>query len=141
VAVRAGSTEAYGDPIIVATRARGGPSRPQPSVLSEAALAYTEPDPPGHPVPRRLPVLRRHLPVPPEQDGRAPGRFVGFENYAELFRDEVFLRTAWNSAVYTVVGVGLKFVIGLTMALILDQERRFNNFFRTLLFVPWAVRS
>ena len=25
------------------------------------------------------------------------------------------------------------------MALILDQERRFNNFFRTLLFVPWAV--
>ena len=26
-----------------------------------------------------------------------------------------------------------------TMALILDQERRFNNLFRTLLFVPWAM--
>ena len=25
------------------------------------------------------------------------------------------------------------------MALVLDQERRFNNLFRTLLFVPWAV--
>jgi ABC-type sugar transport system permease subunit len=25
------------------------------------------------------------------------------------------------------------------MALILDQPRRFNNVFRTLLFVPWAV--
>lgn len=69
----------------------------------------------------------------------APGRFVGLDNYLELFRDEVFLRTAWNSVVYTAVGVGLKFVLGLTMALILDQERRFNNFFRTLLFVPWAV--
>jgi multiple sugar transport system permease protein len=69
----------------------------------------------------------------------APGRFVGLSNYAELFRDEVFLRTAWNSVVYTVVAVGLKFLIGLTMALILDQERRFNNFFRTLLFLPWAV--
>jgi multiple sugar transport system permease protein len=69
----------------------------------------------------------------------APGRFVGFDNYLELFRDEVFLRTAWNSVVYTVVAVALKFVLGLTMALILDQERRFNNFFRTLLFVPWAV--
>jgi multiple sugar transport system permease protein len=69
----------------------------------------------------------------------APGRFVGFDNYRELFRDEVFLRTAWNSVVYTVVAVALKFVLGLTMALILDQERRFNNFFRTLLFVPWAV--
>src|SRR5256712_13053837 len=68
-----------------------------------------------------------------------PGRWVGLANYLELFRDDVFLRTAWNSVVYTAVAVGLKFVLGLTMALILDQERRFNNFFRTLLFVPWAV--
>lgn len=69
----------------------------------------------------------------------APGRFIGLQNYVELFRDEVFLRTAYNSVVYTGVAVGLKFVLGLTMALILDQERRFNNVFRTLLFVPWAV--
>src|SRR6266850_2108598 len=69
----------------------------------------------------------------------SPGRWIGLANYAELFHDEVFLRTAWNSVVYTVVAVALKFVLGLTMALILDQERRFNNFFRTLLFVPWAV--
>jgi multiple sugar transport system permease protein len=69
----------------------------------------------------------------------APGRFIALDNYLELFRDEVFIRTAWNSVVYTVVAVALKFVLGLTMALILDQPRRFNNFFRTLLFVPWAV--
>jgi multiple sugar transport system permease protein len=69
----------------------------------------------------------------------SPGRWVGLANYLELFRDEVFLRTAWNSVVYTVVAVALKFVLGLTMALILDQPRRFNNFFRTLLFIPWAV--
>jgi multiple sugar transport system permease protein len=69
----------------------------------------------------------------------APGRWVGLANYLELFHDDVFLRTAWNSVVYTVVAVALKFVLGLTMALILDQPRRFNNVFRTLLFVPWAV--
>jgi multiple sugar transport system permease protein len=69
----------------------------------------------------------------------SPGRFVGLENYGELLRDEVFLRTAWNSVVYTVVAVAIKFVLGLTMALVLDQERRWNNVFRTLLFVPWAV--
>src|SRR5262245_63417490 len=68
----------------------------------------------------------------------APGRFVGLANYLELFRDEVFLRTAWNTVVYTLVAVGLKFLLGLVMALILDQERPFNNFFRTLLFLPWA---
>ena|SRR5215831_9671740 len=69
----------------------------------------------------------------------APGRWVGLANYFELFHDEVFVRTVWNSVIYTVVAVALKFVLGLTMALILDQPRRFNNFFRTLLFVPWAV--
>lgn len=69
----------------------------------------------------------------------APGRFVGLANYVELFRDDVFLRTAWNSLVYTGVAVAIKFFLGLTMALVLDQERRFNNFLRTLLFVPWAV--
>jgi len=67
------------------------------------------------------------------------GTFVGLANYVELFHDEVFQRTAWNSVVYTVVAVAIKFVIGLTMALVLDQERRFNNVFRALLFLPWAV--
>jgi len=69
----------------------------------------------------------------------APGRFVGVDNYLELLRDDVFVRTAWNSVIYTAVAVALKFVLGLTMALILDQPRRYNNVFRTLLFVPWAV--
>ena len=69
----------------------------------------------------------------------APGRFVGLANYAELFRDEVFFQTVRNTIVYTTVGVSLKFVLGLTMALILDQKRRFNNVFRMLLFIPWAV--
>jgi len=64
---------------------------------------------------------------------------VGFQNYIELFRNDLFVRTVYNSIVYTAVAVAIKFVLGLTMALVLDQERRFNNFFRTLLFVPWAV--
>ena len=69
----------------------------------------------------------------------ARGHFVGLANYAELFRDEVFFQTVRNTIVYTAVGVSLKFVLGLTTALILDQKRRFNNVFRMLLFVPWAV--
>ena len=70
----------------------------------------------------------------------SPGRLVLLDqDYLELFRDEVFLRTAWNSIIHTAVSVAIKFVLGLTMALVLDLERRWNNVFRTLLFVPWAV--
>src|SRR5207245_3474859 len=42
----------------------------------------------------------------------APGRFIGLENYRELFNSEQFLRTVFNTVVYTAVGVGVKFVLG-----------------------------
>jgi multiple sugar transport system permease protein len=69
----------------------------------------------------------------------SPGRFIGLANYAELLRNEVFLRTVWNTFVYTGLGVGIKFCIGLCMALVLNQERFGNNFFRSFLLIPWAV--
>jgi multiple sugar transport system permease protein len=141
VAVRANQTGTYQDDLLI-----GAPPVPRRRGMSltlrrEAALAYSILSPTlvvtlflvAYPF-----FAAIYLSLHSKMVG-APARFVGFENYVELFRDEVFLRTAWNSVVYTVVAVGLKFVIGLTMALILDQNRRFNNFFRTLLFVPWAV--
>lgn len=69
----------------------------------------------------------------------APGRFIGLANYRELLASEVFLRTVFNTVVYTGFGVGLKFVFGLSMALVLNQERRWNNLFRSFLLIPWAI--
>jgi multiple sugar transport system permease protein len=69
----------------------------------------------------------------------APGRFIGLANYWELLRNEVFFRTVWNTFVYTGVGVGIKFCVGLGMALVLNQERFGNNLFRSFLLIPWAV--
>ena len=139
MALTAGPTDAYREGLVLAT----APARRRMSLTlrREARLAYAILTPTllvilglvAYPF-----VAAVWLSLQNKMVG-SPGRFVGWENYLELFGDEVFLRTAWNSLVYTAVAVGLKFVIGLTMALILDQERRFNNFFRTLLFVPWAV--
>lgn len=69
----------------------------------------------------------------------APGRFIGLDNYRELFASEQFLTTVMNTVVYTAVGVGLKFVVGLAMALVLNQERFCNNLFRSILLIPWAI--
>jgi multiple sugar transport system permease protein len=44
-----------------------------------------------------------------------------------------------NTVVYTAVGVGIKFLVGLSMALVLNQERFCNNLFRSFLLVPWAI--
>jgi multiple sugar transport system permease protein len=137
----AGSTEAYRDGVLLQAPAVPRRSRPSLRLRREARLAYTLL------IPTLLVVLflvaypfcaAIYLSLQNKMVG-SPGRFVGLSNYVELLRDEVFLRTAWNSVVYTLVAVGIKFALGLTMALILDQPRRFNNLFRTLLFLPWAV--
>jgi ABC-type sugar transport system permease subunit len=141
VALRAGPTGTYQQGILVHAPALPGRRRASLALRREARLAY------AILAPTLLVILGLvaypfvsavYLSLQDKMVG-APGRFIGIDNYLELFRDEVFWRTAWNTTVYTVVGVGLKFVLGLTMALVLDQERRFNNVFRTLLFVPWAV--
>jgi len=69
----------------------------------------------------------------------APGRFIGLDNYRELFSSEQFLRTVINTVAYTAIGVGVKFVLGLSMALVLNQERFCNNLFRSILLIPWAI--
>ena len=74
-----------------------------------------------------------------EKTAGAPGRFIGLDNYRELFSSEQFLRAVVNTVAYTAIGVGLKFVLGLGMALVLNQERFCNNLFRSFLLVPWAI--
>ena len=69
----------------------------------------------------------------------APGKFIGLDNYRELLNMEVFWRTVFNTIFYTGFAVAVKFVFGLSMALVLNQERLGNNFFRSFLLIPWAI--
>ncbi|MBN9450327.1 MAG: sugar ABC transporter permease [Bosea sp.] len=68
-----------------------------------------------------------------------PARFIGLNNYIELFSSADFLQILYNTVYYTGFGVLIKFIIGLASALVLNQPRRFNNIYRTILFIPWAV--
>jgi multiple sugar transport system permease protein len=69
----------------------------------------------------------------------APATFIGLGNYVELFGDRYFIKTIKNTLVYTAFAVGIKFLIGLAMAMVLAQPRRLDFIYRTILFVPWAV--
>ena len=68
-----------------------------------------------------------------------PGRFIGIENYITLFADPGFMEAFINTVWYTAIAVAIKFVVGLVSAVVLNQERKFNNVYRTILFIPWAV--
>src|SRR5665811_743988 len=63
--------------------------------------------------------------------------FVGFENYARVFADETFRKSALNTAYFVVAAVPLTLGIALAAALALDKGiTRFRTLFRVGYFTP-----
>jgi multiple sugar transport system permease protein len=69
------------------------------------------------------------------------GTWVGLQNYIDFFTNENshFLRSAWNTLVFTGGAIAGKFVVGMAMACVLNQEIPWRNIWRGLMFLPWAV--
>lgn len=66
-------------------------------------------------------------------------KYVGLENYRQLFSDQDFLVAAKNSFVYvTIVQIG-KFVLGLGIAILLHQKLVARGFWRAVVLVPYAM--
>jgi ABC-type sugar transport system permease subunit len=69
-----------------------------------------------------------------------PGRFIGLDNYAELlFKDRRFRIVARNSFVFTFGAVFGKLIVGMLMAVILNQRIKARNIFRGWLLLPWVA--
>ena len=65
-------------------------------------------------------------------------RFVGFENYLELFSDRTFRKSLWNTVVYTAIVTPFSIFLGLGIAMLIEAEPRAKAFFRTVYFLPVA---
>lgn len=69
-----------------------------------------------------------------------PGeQVIWFENYRRLLDDPIFLKTVRNTLVYGFGTVPFKLVIGLGLALVLNQQFRLSRFFRAFLLLPFIV--
>jgi multiple sugar transport system permease protein len=68
-----------------------------------------------------------------------PGVFIGLENYRWLWEDSVFWMSVFNTLLYTFVASVLKFVLGLWLAMVLNEHLPFKNFFRAIILLPWVV--
>jgi ABC-type sugar transport system permease subunit len=69
--------------------------------------------------------------------------WVGLRNYEELLVGEQYSATFWNSVrvsiLYTGAAVAVKLVLGMCMALLLNERFRGRTLMRAVLFLPWAV--
>ncbi len=68
------------------------------------------------------------------------GRFVGLGNYRfEFLHDHVFLGSISNTFVYTAVTTVFKLVLGLVMAVLLNQAFPLQRFVRAALLLPFII--
>lgn len=66
---------------------------------------------------------------------------LGWENYRELARDEIFWRAIKNTLLYTAVVVPLEMALALTLAVIVNAGIRGKGFFRSAFYFPSLASS
>ncbi|MBA2522403.1 MAG: sugar ABC transporter permease, partial [Solirubrobacterales bacterium] len=66
------------------------------------------------------------------------GGWVGLENYTTIFQDPKFTGALSNTVLFTVVSVTIELVLGLGIALGLNQAFRGRGAVRTAVLLPWA---
>ena len=71
--------------------------------------------------------------------------FVGFENYQHALSDPIFRRAILNTLAYTIITVSVKLILGLAVALLLNQKFPGRTFFRVAYYLPvitsWVIVS
>jgi len=71
--------------------------------------------------------------------------FVGFGNYQRALSNPIFQRAILNTLAYTIITVFVKMVLGLGVALLLNQNFRGRTFFRVAYYLPvitsWVIVS
>lgn len=65
-----------------------------------------------------------------------PGRFIGLENFSNLFTDDTFWASLRNTIIFTVVIVPVQSAVALGVALLVSTRTRGTTFFRTVYFLP-----
>ncbi|NUQ36361.1 MAG: sugar ABC transporter permease [Caldilineales bacterium] len=65
--------------------------------------------------------------------------WAGFKNYTDLFADPRFHIDIRNTVIFTVLFVGGCLLLGLALAILVDQNLRGENFFRNLFLFPMAI--
>ncbi|THF87210.1 sugar ABC transporter permease [Deinococcus sp. KSM4-11] len=66
-------------------------------------------------------------------------QWIGTRNYADALGNPDFHATLWHSAYFTLVSVTLEVIIGVAVALLLNQRFRGRTLARALLILPWAI--
>ena len=69
----------------------------------------------------------------------APPRWVGLGNYSYILRDPLVSKSVYNTVYYVVLAIPLTLVVGLLLALLLNEKVKGMPLFRTIFYLPSIV--
>lgn len=65
--------------------------------------------------------------------------FIGFKNYIEMFRDELFFKSLHVTVFYALVSVPLKLIFALIVAMLLVKTSKMNSLYRAVYYLPSII--
>lgn len=71
--------------------------------------------------------------------GMGDPKFIGISNYLYILKDSIFLKSVWNTIVFSLGTVPLLMIMALFFSLLLNQKIRLRGFFRSALYVPAII--
>jgi multiple sugar transport system permease protein len=71
--------------------------------------------------------------------GRVEAPWIGLGNYQALLTDRIFWLAVKNVFVFTATSVALKLLLGLLIALILNEALPLRNLWRSIILLPYAM--
>jgi len=66
-------------------------------------------------------------------------QFVGLDNYFKLLNDDQFISSLRTTILFTFISVGAESIMGLIIALVLNEYFPGRSLARTILILPWGV--
>jgi len=68
-----------------------------------------------------------------------PSQFVGLRNFIALWESDSFRQTFQNAFVFTGIAVLFKLVLGMALALLLNEQLWFKRLIRGTVLLPWVI--
>ena len=68
-----------------------------------------------------------------------PSHFIGIGNFVALWQSDAFRQTFQNAFVFTGAAVALKLVLGISLALMLNEQLWFKRLIRGAVLLPWVI--
>lgn len=63
-------------------------------------------------------------------------KFIGLENYANMFQDADFWKATWNTVYFCILTVPIGLFLSLLVAILLNAKIKGKSFFRSVFFLP-----